>query len=93
MDFTHVQKLLDTALSDYGVPCSDVAITHNGKMVYRYFNGTSDDEQKVCVRGDELYYLYSATKPITCAAALQLVEQGSLCWKPNYPTIFRNMKT
>lgn len=30
------------------------------------------------VKGDEQHFIYSATKPITCTAALQLVEAGKL---------------
>jgi len=78
MDFGKVKDLLDEALAEHRVPCSDVAILHNGEIVYRYMNGTSDDEKKVPIRGDEQYFLYSATKPITCTAVLQLVEAGKL---------------
>ena len=50
-------------------------MTQNGKVVYRYWNGTQDDEKKTPVRGDELYFLYCASKVITCTAAIQLLEK------------------
>ena len=78
MNFNKIKNLMDEALENYGVPCSDVMIVHNGKVVYRYMNGTIDDEKKMPIQGDELYFLYSATKPITCTAAMQLVEAGKL---------------
>lgn len=78
MDFSEVKRLMDESVAEHSVPCSDTAIVYNGEMVYRYMNGTSDSEKKVPIKGDEQYFLYSATKPITCTAALQLVEAGKL---------------
>lgn len=78
MDFREVKHLIDQAMAEYAVPCSDIAIVHNGEIVFRYWNGTSDDEKKIPLKGDEMYFLYSATKPITCTAALQLYENGKI---------------
>ena len=73
-----IKKTLDDALNNHQIPCSDIVVSVGGKIVYRYMNGTSDEQKKVSIKGDELYYLYSATKPITCTAALQLYEKGLL---------------
>lgn len=78
MDFHKVQNLMDEAVKEHQVPGSDIVVTYRGKMVYRYQNGTRDDEKCVPVQGDELYFLYSATKVITCTAALQLLEKGKI---------------
>lgn len=78
MDFSEVKRLMDEAVAEHDVPCSDIAISYNGELVYRYMNGASDDLKSVPLKGDELYFLYSATKPITCTAALQLYEQGKI---------------
>ena len=78
MNFNRVKELMDEAVAEHGVPCSEIAITLKGETVYRYRNGFRDDNKEIPLRGDELYFLYSATKPITCTAALQLVEQGKL---------------
>ncbi len=78
MNFDEVKKLMDRSVENDHVPCSDIVITHEGKTVFRYMNGTRDDEKKLPVRGDELYFLYSASKPITCTAALQLYEKGKI---------------
>lgn len=78
MNLDKIKALLDEALTKYRIPCSDIIISKDNRIVYRYMNGTSDPDQKVPIRGNELYYLYSATKPITCTAALQLIEQGKL---------------
>lgn len=78
MNFEEVKILMDQAVAEHDVPGSDIAVTYNGEIVYRYMNGTIDDEKVLPVKGDELYFLYSATKPITCTAALQLYEKGKI---------------
>lgn len=78
MNFSKVKNLMDHAVQEHHVPGSDIIVTYRNETVYRYQNGTKDDEQKIALKGDELYYLYSATKVITCTAALQLLEQGKL---------------
>ena len=94
MDFSEVKRLMDESVAQHGVPCSDIAIVYKGKIVYRYMNGTSDDEKKVPIKGDEQYFIFSATKPITCTAVLQLVEAGKLSLEDkvsDYIPEFENM--
>lgn len=57
------------------IPSADLIIYHNHKEIYRYTCGTKDSAKTIPLKGDELYYLYSASKPITCTAAMQLVEK------------------
>lgn len=78
MDFSKVKNLMDDAVNKHCVPGSDIIVTHQNKVVYRYQNGTNDDNRTIPVNGKELYFLYSATKVITCTAAMQLVEQGKI---------------
>ena len=75
MDFSKIKRFMDEAVAEHEVPCSDIMIVYKGEVVYRYMNGTIDDEKKVPIKGDELYFLYSATKPITCTAVM-------MCWQP-----------
>lgn len=78
MDFDKVKMLMDHAVEAHHVPGSDIIVTYQNKLVYRYYNGTNDDHRKISVKGNELYFLYSATKLITCTAALQLLEQRKI---------------
>ena len=55
----------------------DVIVYHGGKEVLRHKNGYADYEKKTPVTGEELYYLYSCSKPITCTLAMQLYERGA----------------
>lgn len=59
-----------------GIPGYDCVIYKDGKEVFRHMNGYSDREKKIPMKGNEKYNIYSCSKPITCAAALQLYEKG-----------------
>lgn len=75
--FKDVEKYLDTVLVREKVPGFDCKIYHKGKEVFRHFNGYSDKEKQIKMSGEEYYYIYSASKPITCAAALRAYEEGA----------------
>ncbi|MBE6704284.1 MAG: beta-lactamase family protein [Ruminococcaceae bacterium] len=74
-DFKNSISFLDSFL-EMGVPGYDCIAYYNGKEVFRHMNGYSDLETKTPVMGNEMYNIYSCSKPITCAAALQLFEKG-----------------
>jgi len=77
MDFTPVKSVMDD-ITAWNIPGCDIAIMKDNELVFRYSAGYSDIENKIPVKGDELYYLFSATKPITGAAAVKLMEEGKL---------------
>ncbi len=72
---TEIKKYLDNLLN-HPIPGFDCIIYKNGEEVFRHFGGYSDLENKIPMNGKERYYIYSASKPITCTAALQLYEKG-----------------
>ena len=67
---------LDSFIKSKKMPSADILIYKDHKEIYRGTFGTKDAEGKIPLRGDELYFLYSATKPITCVGAMRLVERG-----------------
>lgn len=73
--FDRLSEKLDSFL-DLGTPGYDMCIYKDGECIYRRMNGFSDRENRVEMKGDELYYIYSVSKMITVAAALQLYEKG-----------------
>ena len=77
MNFDVLKKYLDST-NEAGIPSIDCAITVDHKTVFRYGAGFTDAERTVPVKGDELYWLFSCTKPITCTAAMKLVTEGKL---------------
>lgn len=73
--FKKLDNLIDR-FAELGIPAYDCIVMKDGEVVYRRMGGFSDYEGKVPVNGKERYNIYSASKPITCVAALQLLEQG-----------------
>lgn len=73
--FEKTKAFCDSFL-EMGVPGFDFAVYKDGDCVLRHMGGCSDREAGLPINGTELYYLYSCSKPITCAAALQLWEKG-----------------
>lgn len=77
MNFKPVSDYIESFLRrEKGVPCCDLKIMREHQVLFRYQSGFSDYEDKMPLSGNELYYMYSCTKPITCTAAMQLVERG-----------------
>jgi CubicO group peptidase (beta-lactamase class C family) len=77
-DFTQLNEYLDSLEGKYGVPCCDLLVYQNHKPIYRHMCGYSDTEKKVPISEDNMYWIYSASKVITCTAVLQLIERGAI---------------
>ncbi len=69
----HLNQFLEA-----GIPGYDCVVYHKGSCIYRHWAGYTDLQKHDPVTGKELYNIYSCSKPITCTAALQLVERGSV---------------
>jgi len=94
MDFTKLTDFLDSLLA-LGIPGVDCVVQQGYHTIYRHQAGFSDREVQIPMKGDEAFFLYSASKPITCTAVLQLYEQGKLLLTDpvsNYIPEFRNME-
>ena len=74
-NFDSVRDFLDTFL-ETGLPGFDCVIYHEGQCVLRHWNGYSNLEEKLPMQGNELYNIYSCSKPITVTAVLMLLERG-----------------
>ena len=59
-------------------PGAITLIAKNGRIIYESEIGWSDSARTKPYRKDHLFRLASMTKPITCVAALQLVEDGTI---------------
>ena len=75
MNFDNLTQFLDR-ITAWRIPGNDCRISIGGNEVYSHQSGYADIASKRPMQGDELLYLYSLTKPITCTAALQLFEKG-----------------
>ena len=76
MDFSKLTKYLDDLEKNYGVPGYDLIVRKDHETVYRRMSGYSDYAKTRPVADSDLYFMYSATKVITMAAVMQLVERG-----------------
>lgn len=75
--FSDLEKYLDTVPAKEKTPGGSIRVFHHGNEVFRYSFGYADRENKIKMTGDEYYFMYSATKPITCATALHAWEEGA----------------
>lgn len=64
------------SLEEMGIAGNDLALYVDGQEVYRYIRGMSHIETNIPLSEKTLYRMYSMTKPITCAAAMKLYEEG-----------------
>ncbi len=75
--FENCKNLMDLCEAK-GIPALDLIVYHQGKQVYRDARGVCDTQGKIALRGDEKYNIYSCSKVVTVAAALQLLERGKM---------------
>jgi len=93
MNFQPLTDYLDS-LPGIGIPGVDCVVQQGYQTVYRHWSGDADREKGTAMTGQERFFLYSSSKPITCLAALQLYERGKfLLTDPLYEYIpeYRHM--
>ena len=71
-----LQQVMDSAVQKGEVPGCTLLVRKAGKEEVYLESGYADVEEKIPVRRDGIYRLYSMTKPITGAAMMILVERG-----------------
>ncbi len=78
MPFDKLTEYLDSLSKTQNVPGCDCVVLHHHDTVYRHSAGFADQDRTRPVSGNDLYYMFSATKLFTCTAVMQLVERGLL---------------
>jgi len=79
MNFKPLRDYIENVLvGEKGVPGCDVIIKKEHKTLFRYSTGYCDYDLIKPVSSKDIYFMYSCTKPITCTAAMQLIEKGEL---------------
>lgn len=76
-------KALCQHFLELGIPGFDLIVYKDGECVLRHMGGYADPENKIPMRGKEKYHIYSCSKLITCAAAMQLWEKGMFSLEDN----------
>ena len=74
--FDNLKFILDKS-TELGVPAMELLIYHNGEKTFHEVRGVRDEEGNP-LRENERFNSYSCSKPITCAAALTLLEKGKI---------------
>ena len=77
MDFSRLDTYLDQ-MPLRGIPACELSVTKDGKVIYRRSVGFSDSAKTRPASEKDLYWIFSATKVITCIAAMRLVECGKI---------------
>ena len=75
--FKELENYLNTIPEKEKTPGGSIRVYHHGKEVFAHSFGYADREEKIKMTGDEYYFMYSATKPLTCATALAAYEEGA----------------
>ena len=61
-----------------GLPGCELAVSVKGKTVYRKSAGFVDTEKTRETSANDIYWIFSCTKVITCLATMRLVEEGKI---------------
>ena len=77
MNTDKLDRFLDE-MPQRGIPGCDLSVSRDGHEVYRRAVGFSDAEMKRPVDKSTLWWIFSASKVLTCVAAMRLVEEGRL---------------
>lgn len=75
MKQTNLIEYLDS-LRGQGIPGSDCIVYKDHKEVFRHITGFADHKQTKPLTKNNTYWLYSASKVITCTAFMRLVDGG-----------------
>ena len=78
MDFSRLCDFVSHMPETYGIPGVSLRVHHDGKEVARVDSGVRDIRTGEPMHGDEFFYCYSLSKPVTAAAAMKLIEMGKL---------------
>lgn len=73
-----MQEMLNTAVANKELAGGSLLIRQDGEEICYLESGMADREQGKAIRRDQIYRLYSMSKPVTGAAAMVLFEQGKL---------------
>ena len=78
MNFAKFSNYLNTFYAEKNIPGVGLKMYYQNKPVYEHYAGYADVENKIPFGQDTLFNLYSATKVVTCTAAMQLIESDKL---------------
>ena len=76
--FDDLRLFMDKRIEQLGLTGIDCVVWREHEEIFRHAAGFGDLEKKTKIAPGSLINIYSATKAITCVAAMQLVEKGHM---------------
>ena len=73
-----ITALLKKDVADHVLPGAVLLIVRHGKIAYEQAVGSRDPQATAPMKADDIFRIYSMSKPITVVAALTLLEAGTL---------------
>ncbi len=77
MNTQKLENYINT-LGEADIRALECVVYRDHQKVFQKCFGHSDADQKMPLREDNLYWLFSATKVITCLAAVKLLDEGKM---------------
>lgn len=82
-DIAVVDGKVDAFLNTYSLAGASLAVSKNGKLVYKKGYGQADKSSGATVKTDALFRLASVSKTYTGVAIMKLVQEGKLSLEDN----------
>ena len=73
-----ITALLKKDVADHVLPGAVLLIVRHGKVAYEQAVGSRDPQATAPMKADDIFRIYSMSKPITVVAALTLLDAGKL---------------
>lgn len=73
-----MDRLIESEIASGNLAGANLLLLKDGNELYRASYGMADIEKKIPMTKDTIFRMFSMTKPITCAAAMLLMERGIL---------------
>ncbi len=75
---SQITQMLQDDVAHHVLPGAVLLIARHGKVAYQQAVGQRDPQANAPIGRDDIFRVYSMSKPITVVAALMLVEQGKI---------------
>jgi CubicO group peptidase (beta-lactamase class C family) len=73
-----LKNVLRKAVDSSGIAGGNLMILKEGREIFYHEDGYADREEKLPLKRDSIFRLYSMSKPVTAAAAMILLERGEM---------------
>src|SRR5262249_39472086 len=90
-----IQPGLEKLVSDHKIAGAVVVVARHGKIAYVTTVGSRDLAKKTPMTEDTIFAIASMSKPITCVAAMILIDEGKLSLDDpveKYLPVFKNLR-